>query len=99
MNFELKTASLDQMDNPAYDALVVVTDGVAAAGGGALSTLVRNLRSDGELQDKVGKWVSMYRPATLAVRRLVAVSCGQGRGGAGAHSSEGAGTNRPCSNR
>ena len=78
MNFELKTASLDEMDNPAFDALIVVTDGAATAAGGPLSALVRTLRSEGELADKAGKWVSMYRPAGLKVRRLVAVSCGQG---------------------
>ena len=79
MNFELKTASLDQMDNPAYDALLVVTDSVATVAGGPLSTVVRALRSEGELLDKAGKLVSMYQPAGLAVKRLVVVSSGQGQ--------------------
>ena len=78
MNFELETASLDQMDKAAFDALLVITDSSPTPEAGALSGLVRTLRADGELLDKAGKCVNSYRPAGVKVRRLLVASCGQG---------------------
>jgi len=79
MDFQLKTLSLPQAASEKADALIVLASDAAISANDALSQLVSVARKAGDLPDKVGKWITLYRPAQVAAKRVVLVSIGDGK--------------------
>jgi leucyl aminopeptidase len=79
MDFQLKTLSTAQAASEKCDALIVL-----AAAGNSLSkdpiaTLVAEARKAGDLGDKAGKLLALYRPPRVAAPRVLLASVGDGR--------------------
>jgi len=81
MDFHLKTLALDQVAAEKTDALIVLVataPPAAPASNDALSSMITAARKSGDLADKAGKLLSMYRPPDMAAPRLVLASIGDG---------------------
>lgn len=78
MDFQLKTLSSGQAASEKVDALIVLVPPGTLAGKDALANLVNAARNAGDLPEKAGKLLSLYRPAGVAAPRLVLVSAGDG---------------------
>lgn len=82
MDFQLKTLSIAQAASEKCDVLVVLA-GTAGTGAGAardpLSALITAARKAGDLPDKAGKLLSLYRPDQVAAPRVLLVSAGDGK--------------------
>jgi leucyl aminopeptidase len=86
MDFQLKTLSTAQAANEKTDALILlVADGAKTAAppkSDALAALVESARKAGDLPDKPGKLLALYRSAGVAAPRVVLASIGDGTAGA-----------------
>ncbi|MDM0041045.1 leucyl aminopeptidase [Variovorax sp. J22G21] len=78
MDFQLKTLSLAQAATEKTDALIVLAGSADNKAGGPLAELIAQARNAGDLPDKAGKLLQLYRPAGIAAPRVVLVSIGDG---------------------
>jgi leucyl aminopeptidase len=78
MNFDLKTLDLLAAANEKCDALVVLLNQSFKPGKDALSLLVSQVLKAGDLEQKPGKTLVLYRPVGLACARAVLASAGSG---------------------
>ena len=81
MDFQLKTLSTSQAAEEKADALIVLVAEGAPAAKDALSQLIAGARKSGDLPDKAGKLLTLYRPAGVAAPRVVLASIGDGKPG------------------
>jgi len=81
MNFQLKTLTLAQAAAEKADVLIVLAAGAAGASGGAkdaLPVLLSKVRKAGDLPDKAGRLLTLYRPEGVAAPCVVLASTGEG---------------------
>ncbi len=78
MDFQLKTLGSTQAATEKTDALIVLVPSGALAGSDVLSTLASAARNAGDLPDKPGKLLSLYRPDGISAPRVVLASIGDG---------------------
>ncbi len=79
MDFQLKTLGLAQAASEKADALIVlVSPGDGEQAPGALGGLIGAARKAGDLPDKAGKCLMLYRPQGIAAARVVLSSLGDG---------------------
>ncbi|RYF70628.1 MAG: leucyl aminopeptidase, partial [Comamonadaceae bacterium] len=78
MDVQLKTLSLAQAANEKTDALIVLTTSAEPKAGGPLATMLAQAVQSGDLADKPGKVLPMYRPVGVTAPRVVLVSMGDG---------------------
>ncbi len=78
MDFQLETLGTAQACNTKTDVLIVLVAEAPVAAADAVSTLVARARKAGDLPDKAGRLLQMYRPPGVAARTLVLVSSGDG---------------------
>ncbi len=82
MNFELKTLTVAQAAGEKADAMIVLIGAAKSPGGkDPLSRLIAEARQSGDLPDKAGKSMVLYRPAGVSAARLVLASTGDSRPG------------------
>jgi leucyl aminopeptidase len=79
MDFQLKTLSTAQAAAEKADALIVLVAAGATPSKDAIAMLVAEARKAGDLPDKAGKLLALYRPARVAAPRVVLASVGDGR--------------------
>jgi leucyl aminopeptidase len=79
MDFQLKTLSLAQAAAEKADALIVLAAAATAASKDAFSTLIAQARKAGDLPDKTGKLLALYRVDGVAAPRVVLASLGDGK--------------------
>jgi leucyl aminopeptidase len=79
MDFQLKTLSTAQAANEKCDALIVLAAAANPTSKDPLATLVADARKAGDLADKAGKLLALYRPARIAAPRVLLVSVGDGK--------------------
>jgi leucyl aminopeptidase len=77
MNFELSTTDASAVTLQKCDALLVLINSTFKASSGALSTLVAKAQKAGDLSEKPGSLLDIYRPVGLECKRLVLVQLGQ----------------------
>jgi leucyl aminopeptidase len=84
MNFQLKTLSLAQAAAEKADVLVVLTAaaGAFSASKDALSALITRVRKAGDLPDKAGKLLALYRVDGIAAPRVILAPPGDGQSAA-----------------
>ena len=78
MNFELKSLDLAACAAEKCDALIVLVSEAFLPGKGALSQLIAQACTSGDLESKPGKLLQMYRPAAAAATRVLLVGVGDG---------------------
>jgi leucyl aminopeptidase len=85
MDFQLKTLGTAQAANEKTDALIVlVADGGATASSAsappsdALAALIDSVRKSGDMPQKAGKLLALYRPAGVTAPRVCIASIGDG---------------------
>jgi leucyl aminopeptidase len=78
MDFQLKTLTTAQASSKKTDALIVLVAAGALPAGDAISTLIAQARKAGDLPDKPGQLLQVYRPPGIVASRLVLVSIGTG---------------------
>ncbi|MDM0013363.1 leucyl aminopeptidase [Variovorax sp. J22P168] len=79
MDFQLKTLSTAQAATEKADALIVlVAAGTSLTPGDVLGSLIAQARKAGDLADKAGKTLALYRPSGVAAPRVLLVSIGDG---------------------
>ena len=78
MNFELKTLDLAGVAAHGADALIVLVPDGFKPGKDALSELVADARKAGDLEEKAGKLLLLYKPAGVNCNRVVLVAAGDG---------------------
>src|SRR4051812_17857639 len=78
MDFQLKTLDSSQAATEKADVLIVLVPEGTLAGQDPLSTLVSAARQAGDLPDKAGKLLSLYRPAGVTAARVVLAPVGDG---------------------
>ncbi|WP_394757180.1 leucyl aminopeptidase [Rhodoferax sp.] len=78
MNFELETLDLSAASKEKCDALIVLITSSFKPGKDALSVLVAQALKAGDLENKAGKALLLYRPTGLACVRAVLVNGGDG---------------------
>ena len=71
MDFQLKTLSIAQAATEKADALIVLVAAGNLTAKDPLSTLVAQARKAGDLPDKAGKLLSLYRPEGVTTPRVV----------------------------
>jgi len=87
MDFQLKTLGLAQAASEKADALIVLLPSAAEVPpGGALGGLIGAARKAGDLPDKPGKCLALYRPQGVAAARVVLAALGDGAAPAAARS-------------
>ncbi len=81
MDFQLKTLTTAQAASEKTDALIVLVgpETPAAASKDVLATLIGEAREAGDLPDKAGRLLSLYRHAGIVAPRLVLVAAGDGK--------------------
>ena len=79
MDFQLKTLPIAQAANEKTDVLVVLAGSGNSTGKDPLSRLLVEARKSGDLPDKAGKLLSLYRPEGVNASRLVLASVGDGK--------------------
>ena len=79
MNFELKALDLSAAAALKTDALLVLVDPKSKPGRDAVSKLIAQARTSGDLDASAGKCLSIWQPAGVTAPRLVLVSVGEGR--------------------
>jgi leucyl aminopeptidase len=79
MNFEIQKRSLQQLQRDAHDALVVIWPQNAATGQDLLSAWVNKAIKAGDFEHKTGSILQSYGMDGVKARRLVVVSCGDGK--------------------
>ena len=75
MNFELKAIDLKSATLPKTDALVILVPNDAKPSRDALSALIHEASQSANFKESAGKVLSLWKPAPVAVDRLVLVSC------------------------
>ncbi|RYF80891.1 MAG: leucyl aminopeptidase [Comamonadaceae bacterium] len=79
MDFQLKTLGLSQASTEKADALIVLLPrGAALDGSDALSTSLHAAREAGDLGERAGKLLALYKPAGVSAPRVWAVHAGEG---------------------
>ena len=81
MDFQLKTLSLAEAVSEKADALIVLVANAKSDAKDALSQLIASASQAGDLPDKAGKLLALYRPAGVAAPRVLLASIGDGRPG------------------
>ncbi len=76
MNFELNALDLAALATDKSDALIVLVAEGFKPGKDKVSALIAQVAKSGDLPDKAGKTLLLYRPANVAVPRLVLASIG-----------------------
>ncbi len=79
MDFQLKTLSIAQAATEKSDVLVVLVASAIGTSKDALSALIADARKAGDLPDKAGKMLALYRPAGVTAPRVLLVSLGDGK--------------------
>ena len=79
MDFQLKTLSTAQAANEKCDVLIVLAAATNPPSKDPIATLVADARKAGDLADKAGKLLALYRPARIAASRVLLVSVGDGK--------------------
>ncbi|MBT2324268.1 leucyl aminopeptidase [Variovorax paradoxus] len=79
MDFQLKTLSTAQAANEKCDALIVLVAAGITPSKDAIATSIAEARKAGDLPDKAGKLLALYRPAGVAAPRVVLASVGDGK--------------------
>ena len=75
MNFELKAIDLKSATLPKTDALVILVPNDVKPSRDALSALIHEASQSANFKESAGKVLSLWKPAPVAVDRLVLVSC------------------------
>jgi leucyl aminopeptidase len=75
MNFELKDFDLAAAAAHKSDALLLLVPSAFKASSGVLSDLVRDALKAGDLEQKVGRHLALYRHAGVATPRVLLVPC------------------------
>ena len=78
MDFQLKTLTVAQAVTEKTDALILLV-GATEVAADALSALVAHARKAGDLTEKAGKVLALYRPPGIAAPRVVLASVGDGK--------------------
>ncbi|MFT4266351.1 MAG: M17 family peptidase N-terminal domain-containing protein, partial [Xenophilus sp.] len=87
MDFQLKTLGLAEAASEKADALIVLLSPSAGGrAGGAAGELIEAARKAGDLPDKAGKCLVLYRPQGIAAARVVLAGLGAGPAAAAARS-------------
>ncbi|WP_076997184.1 leucyl aminopeptidase [Variovorax sp. KK3] len=81
MDFQLKTLSTAQAATEKCDVLIVLVAAGNLSSKDPLASLVADARKAGDLSDKAGKSLALYRPAGIVAPRLLLVSVGDGKPG------------------
>ncbi|CAN7177543.1 leucyl aminopeptidase [Variovorax sp. LjRoot84] len=79
MDFQLKTLSTAQAAAEKADVLIVLVAAGTTPSKDAIATLIAEARKAGDLPDKAGKLLALYRPAHVAAPRVVLASVGDGK--------------------
>ena len=79
MDFQLKTLTLSRAAAEKADALIVLVADGAIEGPEPLAKLIADARKAGDLPDKAGKLLSLYKPLVGAPRSVVLASSGDGK--------------------
>jgi leucyl aminopeptidase len=79
MDFQLKTLSTAQAAAEKADALIVLVAAGTNPSKDAIATLIAEAREAGDLPDKAGRLLALYRPARVAAPRVVLASVGDGK--------------------
>lgn len=79
MDFQLKTLTLSRAAAEKADALIVLAADGAITGPEPLAKLLADARKAGDLSDKAGKVLSLYKPLVGAPRTVVLASTGDGK--------------------
>jgi len=79
MDFQLKTLALSRAAAENADALIVLVADGAIDGQDPLTRLVAEARKSGDLPDKAGKVLTLYKPLVGAPRTVVLASAGDGK--------------------
>ena len=79
MDFQLKTLSTAQAAAEKADALIVLVATGTGSSKDAIATLIAEARKAGDLPDKAGKLLALYRPAKVAAPRVLLASVGDGK--------------------
>ena len=78
MDFQLKTLSIAQAATEKADVLIVLVGAGTSTSKDALSALAAEAREAGDLPDKAGKLLALYRPSGVATARLLLAAAGDG---------------------
>jgi len=78
MDFQLKTLTPAQAASEKCDVLIVLAPVGNLPAKDAIATLVSEARKAGDLGDKAGKLLALYRPPRIAAPRVLLVSLGDG---------------------
>jgi len=79
MDFQLKTLSVAQAAAEKADVLIVLVAAGSTTSKDALSALIAEARKAGDLPDKSGKLLALYRPDGITAPRVLLVSSGDGK--------------------
>ena len=79
MDFQLKTLSTAQAATEKCDALIVLAAAGTSPSKDVIATLVADARKAGDLGDKAGKLLALYRPPRVAAPRVLLASVGDGK--------------------
>ena len=79
MDFQLKTLSTAQAATEKCDALIVLAASGNSPSKDPIATLVAEARKAGDLGDKAGKLLALYRPQRVAAPRVLLASVGDGK--------------------
>ncbi|VWX63266.1 aminopeptidase A, a cyteinylglycinase [Burkholderiales bacterium 8X] len=78
MDFQLKTLTHAQVADHKSDVLVVLISSTPISGDEGLAPTIAAARKSGDLADKPGKLLSLYRPPGVAAVRVLLASIGDG---------------------
>ena len=81
MDFQLKTLSVARAAAEKSDVLIVLVGSAPLASKDPLSVQIAAARKAGDLPDKAGKLLSLYRPEDVAANRVVLAAIGDGQPG------------------
>jgi leucyl aminopeptidase len=79
MDFQLKTLPIAQAADEKADLLVVLVPSGNSAAKDGLSRLIADARKSGDLPDKAGKVLTLYRPDGVTASRVVLASLGDAK--------------------
>jgi len=79
MDFQLKPLTIAQAAAEKSDVLIVLVGSAAITSKDALSVLAASARKAGDLPDKAGKLLSLYRPDDVVASRVVLAAIGDGK--------------------
>ncbi len=79
MDFQLKTLTVAQAAAEKSDVLIVLVGSAPITSKDSLSVLAASARKAGDLPDKAGKLLSLYRPDEVVASRVVLAAIGDGK--------------------